>query len=380
MAGGQYDWDTVIDHSASSSSKWYRYADSDILPMWVADMDFPSPPPVLQALRDRVEHGVFGYTRIPDHLTAVALERLRQRHGWEVDADWLLWLPGMVVTLNVFCRAMLQRGSRIAVARPIYRPFRTAPANQGLECVEIPLLLEAGRWVLDFNALETAAREGLAAFLLCNPQNPGGTVWTLAELQQLATICSEHGVQVCADEIHCDLILDPDARHLSFATIDDWAADNSATLCSPSKTFNLAGIGCALAVVPNRELRVQMRRALAGIVGHVSLFGASAAAVAWEACEDWRRELIAYLRGNHQLLLEGLNAHDCFDMQPLQATYLAWVDAAGLELPDPQRWFEGAGVGSSPGSEYRAEQFVRINFGCPRSLVEQALERIATAL
>lgn len=376
-----YDFDRVIDRRSTSSDKWGKYRGRDIIPIWVADSDFQACQPVIDALAESVRFGVFGYSLVPDSLVPVTNTYLA-RHGLRADAEQMLWMPGLVCALSVVARLVAQRGgSRVGVPRPIYPPFFQVPNRWGLEAVEIPMPEQAnGRMVLDFDELRAQAQQGLDAFFLCNPQNPGGTVWTQEELQQLLQICQDYDVLVCSDEVHCDLMLDQSARHISYATLSDYARDHSITLLSPSKAFNLAGLGCALALVHNDSLREEVAVASKNIVPEVTIPGYVAAEAAWRDGWHWLEQQLEYLRGNEQLFRERMNATGVFKVHPLQATYLSWVNCADLPCEDVQGWFEAAGVGPAAGEEYLQPGYARFNLGCSRTLLEQALQRIESVL
>jgi cystathionine beta-lyase len=380
-----YDFDTLIDRRGTDSQKWQKYAGRDILPLWVADMDFRAPPEVLAALHERVAHGVFGYARPTAATVGAVVEAMQARYGWRIDPAWLVWLPGLVVGLNVTVRAFTQPGDTVLCNPPVYPPFMTAPADQGRQNVTVPLALNAAarRWEIDWDALERAVTPQTKLFFLCNPHNPVARVFRREELARLADFCRRHHLVLCADEIHCDLILD-DLPHVPAAALGEEIARQTITLMAPSKTYNLPGLGTSLAIIPDPALRERFVRATAGIVAEVNCLGYTACAAAYRHGEPWRRALLAYLRGNRDFLLDfvarelpgvGIDA-------PIEATYLAWLNVATLGWRHPVRQFEQHGVGLSDGRYFGATPgtWVRLNFGCPRATLVEALARMKRAV
>jgi cystathionine beta-lyase len=376
-----FDFDEVVDRRGTSSEKWDKYRDRDILPMWVADMDFRSPPAVVEALQRRTAHGVFGYTKAPPELVETVVGMLDRDWGWRVDPQWIIWLPGLVTGLNVACRAVGEEGDEVLTLVPVYPPFLSAPRHSRRGLVRVPLHEESNRWCIDFDRLSAAVTPRTRLFLLCNPHNPVGRVFDRQELQRLADLCLARGIVICADEIHCGLVLDPGKQHLPIATLGPELAQRTITLMAPSKTYNLAGLGCSFAVIPAEDLRRRFLQAKAGIVPMINPYGYLAAHVAYRDCEDWRRSLVAYLRRNRERLAEALlQMPGALSMAPVEATYLAWIDVRRSGLDEPVRFFEAAGVGLQDGREFDGPGFVRLNFGCPRALLEEGLRRMTAAL
>ena len=375
-----YDFDTPIDRKNTASLKWDIYKGRDVLAMWVADMDFASPPEVIAALHGRVDHAVFGYTLTPGDLKETIIERLRIRHNWEVQPEWIVWLPGLVTGLNVACRAVASPGDAILTTTPAYPPFLSAPGLAGCELITVDHPIRNHAYTIDFEGLESAITPRTKLFILCNPHNPTGRVFTRTELNHLAEICLSRDIIICADEIHCDLILDIGCRHLSIASLDRTIEQRTITLLSPSKTFNLPGLGCSLAVIPDKDLRKRFTAVMQGIVPHVNTLGLTAALAAYRDCEAWRLALIDYLRVNRNLVENFVEDTPVLSMSHVEATYLAWIDAHGLGVDDPNAFFDRAGVGLSDGKDFGAPGFVRLNFGCPRATLQQALDRMAEAV
>jgi len=375
-----FNFGIPVERRNTASMKWDRYKGRDIIPLWVADMDFCSPPAVIDALHQRIAHGVFGYTTPPESLNTVVVERLQADYGWAVQPQWLVWLPGLVTGLNVACRAVGRDNDDVMTAVPIYPPFLTAPANSRRRIIKVPLQEKDNRWKFDFDRLESAITSRTRLFLLCNPHNPVGRVFTRDELTALAAICEKHDIIICSDEIHCGLLLGDDNIHLPTATLGPEVAQRTITLMSPSKTFNLPGLGCAFAVICDEKLRRQFIKATSGIVPLVNALGFAAAEAAYRDCADWHAQLLEYLCGNREMVVRAIA-----DMPPLtmalpEATYLAWIDVRSAGLTNPVRFFEDAGVGLQDGIEFDGPGFVRLNFGCPGPLLEQALERMKSAM
>jgi cystathionine beta-lyase len=380
IAKTDFNFSTPVERRATASMKWERYKGRDIIPLWVADMDFCSPPAVIEALHKRIAHGIFGYTLPPDSLNEAVAERLQADHGWSIQPQWLVWLPGLVTGLNVACRAVGQDQDEVLTAVPIYPPFLTAPANSRRNIIKVPLQEKDNRWTFDFDRFESAITARTRLFLLCNPHNPVGRVLTRDELTALAAICEKHDIIICSDEIHCGLLLDDDKLHLPTATLGPEVAQRTITLMSPSKTFNLPGLGCAFAVISDEKLRRQFIKAASGIVPLVNALGFAAAEAAYRYGSDWHAQLLEYLRGNRETIARAIADMPPLSTAPLEATYLAWIDVRSAGLSDPVRFFEGAGVGLQDGIEFDGAGFVRLNFGCPRLLLDEALKRMKSAM
>lgn len=368
-------FDQEIDRRNTNSYKWDKYPEN-ILPVWVADMDFRAAPPIIEALNKVTQHGVFGYSRCPDELYEVVIDRLTTRHDWDIEKSWMVWLGGLVPAIGLSIRALTQVGEAVMTATPVYHPFMIETEMAGRELQKVPLRLEGERWTLDFDAIEAAITPNTKLFLLCNPHNPVGTMFTRDELQQLHDICQRHGIIVCSDEIHCDLILDNTKKHITYATLSPEAAQNSLTLLAPSKTFNLAGLGCSLVVIPNEELRTKFIRAKAGLMPMLSAYAYEAALAAYRDGAEWHAALLAYLKVNHNLLLDAVNQMKGVKMRPLEATYLAWIDVRDTGLSDVAKRLEEAGVGINDGAIFGQPGFIRLNFACTRATLEEVIRRM----
>ena len=373
------DFDIPVERRHTESLKWEQYRNKDIIPLWVADMDFRSPPAVIQALSSRIEHGVFGYGAAPQALTGVVCEMLARRYSWQVEPEYIVWLPGLVCGLNVACRSIGAEHEEVITLVPIYPPFLTAPKNSGRKLVTVPLVIAENRWVIDFEELEKSITPQTGLLLFCNPHNPVGRVYTRQELDKLVSLCDRHDIIICSDEVHCDLILDTDKTHIPTASLSPEAAARTITLMAPSKTFNIPGLGCSFAVINNRKLRNRFLQAMAGIVPEVNILGFTAAEAAYHDSWDWLAALLEYLRDNSRLVEKEIGALSDLSMHHVEATYLAWIDARRIDKIFPARFFEVFGIGLSEGKYFGYPGFVRLNFGCQRSLLQEALLRIKRA-
>lgn len=375
-----FDFDTPVERRCTGSIKWERYKDRDILPLWVADMDFKSPPAVIDALLRRVEHGVFGYTCPPERLLEEVVSMLQRAHGWKVEPLWIVWLPGLVTGINVSCRAVGEEADEVMTTTPAYPPFLSAPLLSGRRLITVHHINDGTGYGFDFEGITGTVTDRTKMFLLCNPQNPTGRVFTKDELNRLAAVCLDRGITICSDEIHCGLVLDREARHISIAALDEEIARHTITLLAPSKTYNLPGLGCSLAVIPDQKLRSQFMKVMNGIVPHVNTLGFTAALAAYRDSEDWRLALIDYLRKNRDLVEGFVSQTPGMSMHHVEATYLAWIDCRELDSKNPASLFEEFGVGLSDGRDFGTPGFVRLNFGCPQSILEKALQRMGTAV
>ncbi len=368
-----FDFETTIDRRHSDSQKWMRYQGRDVLPMWVADMDFACAPAIQEALERRLREGVFGYAGPTQSTVEAVLEAMESRFNWRIEPEWLVWLPGLVRGLNLACRAIGSRGDSVATMTPVYSPFLSAPRHADRDLVGIPVLQKGDRWEIDWDHLEASFTAQTGLFMLCNPHNPLGRVYRRDELERLADLCLRHDLIICSDEIHCDLILDP-ITHTPLATLSPEIARQSITLMSPTKTFNTAGIACGFAIIPDLRTRSAFKRAGAGILAEVSCFGFTACEAAYRHGEPWRLALLDQLRANRDRILEFVQDElPGVETTPIEATYLAWLKVSKLGLDDPVAHFEEHGIGLSGGVEFGDSDYVRLNFACPRDTLEQGL-------
>ena len=376
-----YDFTTCPDRRGTGSLKWERYPGRDIVPMWVADMDFVSAPEIIEALQQRAVHGVFGYTIPPQSTVEATIEYLHAHHGATATPEQIVWFPGLVPALTVACRAFVQPGENVLTCTPVYPPFLSAPEFAGVELRKVDLAETNGVWDLDFEALEAAVTPRTKLFILCNPHNPIGRVFPESTIARLAGFCRRHQLVLVSDEIHCDLVLDnvPHTSGLKFANSD---GPPVIAMFAPSKTFNLAGLACALVVVPDAATRRTFQRAARGLITEVNAFGYTGCEAALRHGWPWRDQLLDTLRANRDHL-ENFIATSLPGIRTwhVEATYLAWLDARRLNLPNPVKFFEDHGVGLSDGIPFGAPPgFLRLNFGCPRAQLDEALQRMARAI
>ena len=369
-------FDSPIDRRGSDSIKWGKYAGRDILPLWVADMDFAAPPAVIDAITQRLAHPVLGYGQAPASVADAVIQHLERHYDWHIEAEWIVWLPGLVTGLNVACRAV---DGTVQTATPVYPPFLSAPRFSGRELQRIELDFDGRHWSLDPARLAAATTRDSGLYLLCHPHNPVGRCWSRGELQAIAEHAETNDLIVCADEIHCGLILDEDKRHIPFASLSPAIARRTITLMAPSKTFNIPGLGCAFAVISEPALRRRFLRAMDGIVPHVNVLGFAACTAAYRDCDDWYAKLLATLRRNRAAVTAAVNAEKRLKMAAVEATYLAWIDVRELGLADPAAHFEAHGLGLSDGRDFGAPGWLRLNFGCPQATLNEALRRLHSA-
>jgi cystathionine beta-lyase len=381
-----YDFDQIVDRRGSDSFKWSRYGD-DVLPMWVADLDFRSPQPVLDAICRRVDHGVFGYSFDLPPLREAVSERMLRRYNWQVSPDEIIFLPGLVSGINIATRAIGDRGDGMLVQTPVYPPFLAAPANQGreLHISELRLSERNGNpyYETDDEAFEAAIQPNTRLFMLCNPHNPVGRAFTPDEQLRMAEICARHDLVICSDEIHSDLLMG-DTTHMPMAALYPEIGQRTITLLAPSKTYNIPALGCSMAIIQNPELRQQFEAASRGIVPHVNVLGFHAALAAYTECDGWLAEMLAYLTANRDFAVDYINKHlPGVRTTAPEATYLAWLDCrdAGIKENPHEFFLREAGVALNDGAAFGpgGEGFVRLNFGCPRATLEEGLGKMREA-
>ena len=379
------DFDFLPDRRNTECAKWRQY-DDDVLPMWVADMDFLSPEPVIRALRERVEHGVFGYPCEPDELKQVIIDRLAQKYQWTVTPEDVLIMPGVVNGVNLASQALAKPGDGVLIQTPVYPPFFDASRHAGAISQQVELARGAdGSYSIDFDQFEQAITGQTRIFILCNPHNPVGRAFRADELEKMAEICLRHGVVICSDEIHCDLVFSGH-RHIPIAALNPEIAQNTITLMAPSKTYNIAGLSCSFAVIQNKALRRTFLGAGRGLISMVNILGQVAALAAFKESQSWLDELLCYLQANRDFLYEYVKQElPGMSMGLPEATYLAWLDCRQLDLGvyNPHDFFlEKGRVAMNKGNDFGSsgQGFVRLNFGCPQPMLVEALERMKKAL
>ena len=375
------DFDLFLERRGSNSAKWDRYAGTEILPMWVADMDFKVPQQIIDALSERAAHGIFGYDSEPAELKQVIVQRMEMLYDWEVDLNEILFLPGVVAGLNQACRGLVGPDESVITATPVYFPFLSAPENWGRKLHRIPCRKNRDTWPFPVEQMAASMSDNTETklLLLCNPFNPIGRLLNAEELSGIVEICSRHNVWICSDEIHCELVLD-DKPHIPTATISREAEEITITMMAPTKTFNLAGLGGAFAIIKNPELREQFIQGGKGMISRLTTFAYISMLAAYRDCEPWRRDLLAYLRANRDYLANRIDGITGISMSPVEATYLAWLDVSMLNLDDPMEFFESAGVGLSDGPQFDGQGYMRLNFACPLETLVEACDRIESAV
>ncbi|MCX6035051.1 MAG: PatB family C-S lyase [Chloroflexi bacterium] len=390
-----HDFDRVIDRRGTNSAKWKHYG-ADVLPLWVADMDFPAPEPVQEALRRAVEHGIFGYEFPTKELRETVAVRMDTLYGWQVSPEMVVATPGVIAGFNAAARTVCTAGQGILVQPPVYPPFLSVHKNAALVRQDAPLRMTTEganlRYGVDFDVFERAVNSGDAQtgmFLLCNPHNPTGKVFSRQDLLRMAEVCLKNDTVICSDEIHSELCLGG-AQHIPLAILSSEIADQTITLVAPSKTFNVAGLYCAFAIIPNPDLLRRYKKTTEQMSMHLSSLGLAAAQSAFSgACDDWLAALRVYLTGNRDFLVEYVKREfSGIRITVPEATYLTWLDCnelvrSGRIHGTPHEFFlKQAKVALNEGKEFGSggEGFVRLNFGCPRKTLEDALERMKTAL
>jgi len=383
-----YDFDTIIDRTGTNSIKWsYRRelaGREDVIPMWVADMDFAVAPEIVEAIKARAAHPVYGYPGRPDAYFEAFRTWANRRYGWEIEREWIVHVPGVVPAVNLAVNAYTEPGDGVVIQGPVYHPFRQAVERNGRRVVDNPLRLVGTRWTFDLEDLGRKADEGTKLVILSNPHNPVGRAWSRDELSALAELCARKNLVVVSDEIHADLLA-PGARHVPFAAVSPDAAARSITCHSASKSFNIAGFNTACAVIPDSGLRARFEAMVVRLgLGTPNVFGLVAQEAAYARGRAWLEELLVYLRGNYERLCEAL-APSPIIVHPLEGTYLAWLDCGALMLEDAalKRFFiDKAGVWLDEGIKFGPEGsgFMRMNLACPRATLDAALVRIWDAL
>ena len=386
----RYNFDEAPDRENTSCLKWDKreevFGRADVIPMWIADMDFRTPPFIIEALRGRLDHDILGYSYRPDSYFESFINWVSALHRWEIHKEWIEFSPGVVPALNLCTHAYTSPGDEIIIQPPVYPPFFGAVNDHGRKLVFNQLVETAEGFRMDFNGLRKAIRPNTRMLILSNPHNPVGRVWTRDELTELAEICSEKGIVILSDEIHSDLLL-PGAKHVPLASVSEKAASVTVTCMAPSKTFNLAGLSTSSMIISDRGLMEKYRKTLVGLHMHLgNIFGNVASEAAYTHGREWLEQLMNYIEGNVDLVMDF-----CRDRLPVirpvrpEATYMIWLDcrAMGMNGPELNRFFvDEAGVGMNEGTRFGpgGEGFMRMNLACPRATVLRALEQIENAI
>ena len=377
-----YDFDSVTPRRGTLSYKWDS-APEGVLPMWVADMDFKTAPAIIDALRKRVDNGIFGYTRVPDEYYEAVTSWFRRRHGWTIDRDMMIYTSGVVPAISAIIKSLAKPGEKVIVQTPVYNCFFSSIRNNGCVILESPLIRNSDTYDIDFQRLEKDASDpDTTLMLLCNPHNPAGRVWSRDELRRIADICARHGVTVISDEIHCEFVFDG-YRYTPFATVSGVSGCHAVVCVSPSKAFNIAGLQIANIIAPDEETRARIDKAInINEVCDVNPFGVIATIAAYNEGEEWLLQLLDYIKGNYEFMKDfcGKNLPD-FPIARLEATYLVWMDCTRLGLKSEaleEKLIEDVSLWLNAGTMYGTvdgEGYMRWNIACPRSVLEEGLQR-----
>lgn len=381
-----HNFDQIIDRRNSYSKKWQKYQGSDVIAMTVADMEFSAPPPILNALSKEIDHGILGYTLYQTELKQTVVSYLKNEYSWNVQEEEIVWLPSIVAGMNICSRILTSSNQPLITATPIYPPFFQVSINSNRQLIKTQLVLNE-HWEWDFTDLEKQLAQNKmkgGLLLLCNPHNPTGRVWSRDELEKLLDIAIKYNLNVCSDEIHCDLILDKTLKHMPFASLSSEAAARSVVLMSPAKTFNIPGLSCAFAVIQNPTIRKNFEDFMRGLYPQINIMGLIACKVALTECQEWKTELMEYLRSNHNFTLEKINKIPSLIAKESEATYLLWVnskefcDKTGIN--NPFSLFEKHGVALGNGADFGMNNYFRLNFACPRKQLTEAITRISNTI
>jgi len=378
-------FDKIIDRNHTAALKWQKFPE-DVIPMWVADMEFATPSVVTQALAKRIEHPIFGYTTAPQSLVDCVTKYCSEKHNWSIESECLYWIPGVLPALTAACRIAGAEGDEIIVLPPVYHPLLQIPEKIGRTKVDVAMNYtrdetnQSGTWSIDFESLETAFTSRTCALLLSSPHNPMGVMFSEEELYKLASLCAAHNVLLISDEIHCDLILSRTKKHIPTALAAREHHESVVTIMSPSKTFNLAGANCSFIHTTNEDVLQKITTECLYTVPLVPTLSYTAAEAAYSEGWEWHRELIEYLRSNHDYLHTAINDSEHLSMDKLDATYLAWINTEKLMPEDAFDFFVKAGVGFSPGSQFDDLRYQRLNFACSRTQLEEGVTRMLRAI
>jgi cystathionine beta-lyase len=378
------EFDRRIERRGTGSVKWQTYGD-DVLPLWVADMDFRCPEAVLETLNEQISHGIFGYSDEPPEIREIIVDRLFSRYQWRVSPDWLVFFPGVVNNLNLIYRTLSKSNDDILVQTPAYPPFLENPGPAGLNVLEVELAQTSqGNFEIDFDGIDDINTANSRLFILCNPHNPVGRVYTKAELERIAQFCLKNDLIICSDDIHCEIVYSGN-RYLPIASLDQDISDRTITMLSPGKTFNIADLKFSVAVISDESIRKKLISSRTELDIGPNKLGYMAALTAYSGCDAWHRELLAYLEENRQIVQELVRTElPGIEMASPEGTFLAWLDCRKSGIPgNPQHFFlKQAKVALNDGDAFGkgGKGFVRLNFGCPKHLLRKALNRMKTAL
>ncbi|TXR53110.1 MalY/PatB family protein [Reinekea thalattae] len=360
----------TVNRDNTHAIKWELYRDKNLLPMWVADMDIASPSAITDALVKRVSHPIYGYTHPWPSLNQSVVNWCKSQYDWSIEADWIVWMPGVVPSFNLAC-LLYGKGGRVIVQTPNYPPLLAAAERQGCTAVNIPSLFDQNRWQLDWATLEQElAHPDCHLLILCNPMNPLGALLSADDLEKIAQLCQAHEVIYCSDEIHCDLILDG-SQHVPAGSIEA-LAERSITLMAASKTFNIAGLGCSFAIIPDKKLRSAWQQRMTDLIPHPNFLGYIGAEIAFSECQQWHQDLLVHLKQNQQRIEQALQPLDGLIYRPQSATFLAWIESTADDQPIAQHFIK-AGIMPSEGKFFGNSNHARLNFGTGAETLDKAL-------
>lgn len=386
----KYNFDDVVDRSDNFAAKWSemnkKYGTNELLPMWVADMDFKAAPCIVDAIRNRLDQEIYGYTTRPDSYNESIVNWVSKRYGWDIKADWLIFSPGVMPTISLLISELTDKNDKIMIQEPVYSPFNSIVKANDRELVISPLIKEEnGNYVMNYDEIESKIKD-VKLFILCNPHNPVGRVWTKEELKKLGDICIKNGVKVISDEIHSDIIL-KGQKHIPFGSISEEFAQNSITCMAPTKTFNIAGLQMSQVILPNEDDYKKLDTAFTRIdIKRNNAFSLVATEAAYNHGEDWLEEFLEYLEGNIDFAIDYINKNiPALKVNKPEATYLLWVDFSGLgksneEIAKALVEKGKVALNNGPSFGIGGDQFQRINLACPRAMVVEGLSRIKTAV
>ncbi len=374
----KFDFDKILDRKNKGFVKWDKYVGKDIIPMWVADMEFKSCNFIIKRLRQKINEGMFGYSYPPKEAYEAVIVYEKRMHDWEIEKEWIIFVPGLVSSIHAIINIFTKRNQNVLTFLPIYPPFIQAPKLFKRKLKGYFLKQNNNSFIVDFDMLKNDLEKKDKLFMLCNPHNPTGKIFSKEELFKISEIAKENNLLVVSDEIHCDLILDKNKKHIPFATVSDFALQNSITMHAPSKTYNIAGLNTAFLIIPNKKLRKKFLNGVGETIPLVNVLGYQALIAAYNNCENWKHQLLEYLVLNRDIVYEFINSTKMLKMIKPDATYLAWIDAT--KIKNPAKYFEKYGVGLSDGADFGQEGYVRLNFACPRAMLFEALNRIEKAL
>lgn len=370
-----FDFDEIIDRKNTSSKKWNGQG-QDYLPLWIADMDFKSAEPILNAIIKRTEHGVFGYTNEDNRLKEIIYNFYKKEYNYEIKKEWIVFIPSVMPGATMACR--MAKGD-LMFNTPMYSHIRRLPGEVNCNVTEVPLKQVNGKYTFDFEAMQKALNKNVKVFVLCNPHNPVGRVYSGEELEDVVKFCDENNLLLVSDEIHSELIFE--GKHIPAFAINEKAKNISITLNSPAKTYNIPALPLGFAIIPNEDIRAKFKKEIYGVFGHPTVLSVEAFKAAYTECDGWKKELLEYLKENRDYIEERISKIKGLKINHNEGTYLAWIDVRETHIEYPYKFFlDKTNIKFSDGSDFGRKEFIRINFGCPRANLKEAFDRIEKVL